>query len=113
MKITVLVSLFNKVAEPESLQLYQKVPLTQVFFCKYCKIFKNIFFQRSFMVAASMCNVYEKFLVQKQPPVVFHRKAVIKSFTICTVKHLVLETSANLLKTDSDTRVFLCILQNF
>ena len=60
-----------------------------------------------------MCNVYEKFLVQKQPPVVFYKKAVLKNFTICTVKDLVLETSATLLKTDSDTRVFLRILQNF
>ena len=39
--------------------------------------------------------------------VVFYKKAVFKNLTICTVKHLVLEKSATLLKTDSDT-MFSC-----
>ena len=49
------------------MQIYQKETQTQVFFCEYCKIFKNSFFYRTLPVAAS--EVYERtlslFLVDK------------------------------------------------
>ena len=52
---------------------------------------------------------------QKQPPKVFYKKAVLKSFAIFSGKHLCwgLFRSATLLKRDSNTGSFLWILQNF
>ena len=41
MKTLVLVSLFNKVAGHEGLQLYLKVAATQMFPCENCEIFKK------------------------------------------------------------------------
>ena len=62
-----------------------------MFSSEYCETFKNSFFHRRPLVAASMPNVYEKFLLQKQPPKVFHKKTVLKNFAIFTVKHLCCE----------------------
>ena len=65
----------------------------------------------------SECNLF-----QKQPPDVFYKKAVLKSFAIFPVKHLCwslfliklkIFRSATLLKKDSNTGDFLWILQNF
>ena len=46
---------FNKVAglRPSGLQIYYNETPTQVFSCEYCQIFKNSFFNRTPLVAAS------------------------------------------------------------
>ena len=52
-KTTGLESLFNKVPVLSSLQLYSKVTPAKVFPCEFCKTFKNSFFYRTSLVAAS------------------------------------------------------------
>ena len=45
--------LFNKVANLEDVELYEKETPTQVFSCKYCEIFKTIYFEVHLRTAAS------------------------------------------------------------
>ena len=54
-------------------------------------------------------------LVQKQPPEVFYKKAVLKSFAIFTRKHLCRNLFLIKLQAfrDSNTDIFLRILRNF
>ena len=51
-KTPVLESLFNKVADLKTGNFTKKIP-TQVFFCKYCKIVKNTYFEEHLPMAAS------------------------------------------------------------
>ena len=44
---------FSESCRPEALQLYQKETPTQVFFCEYCRIFKNTYFEEHLRKAAS------------------------------------------------------------
>ena len=57
------------------------------------------------------CNSFGAHHLQKQPPVVFYEKALLKNFAIFTGKRLC--WSPTLLKGISSTGVFLAILQNF
>ena len=41
-----------------SLQLYYKETPTQMFSCEFCEIFKNTFFQRTPLVAASASGLW-------------------------------------------------------
>ena len=52
-KKPVLESLFDKSCRPESFQTYEKETPTQMFSCEYCESFKNSFFYRTLLVAAS------------------------------------------------------------
>ena len=52
MKTLVLESLLNKIASLKPCNVIKKTP-RQVFSCKICKIFKNIFFYKTGPVAAS------------------------------------------------------------
>ena len=61
----------------------KKIP-TQMFSCKYCKLFKNSFFYRTHLVTA----MYPIHHLQKQPPEVFSRKGVPRNFAKFTGKHL-------------------------
>ena len=51
---------FNKVASL-SLQLHQKGPLAQVFFCEFCEICKNPFFYRK-PLDDSFCSLFDRFV---------------------------------------------------
>ena len=50
---------FNKVVSLRPVTLLKKVTLAQVFSCEFCEIFKNIFFYRTPLVAASV-NALER-----------------------------------------------------
>ena len=41
----------------KDLQFYEKETLTQVFFCEYCKIFKNTYFEEHLRTVASAWSI--------------------------------------------------------
>ena len=49
---------FNKVVSPQACNFLKKRALTQVFSCDFYKIFKNNFFYRKPLVAASVIKLY-------------------------------------------------------
>ena len=48
-----------------------------VFFCEFCDVSKNTFFTEHLQATATAC----KKQIQKQPPKVFYKNAVLKNFT--------------------------------
>ena len=84
----------------------------------YCHV-RFIETQHNFEITYLHLNLLQ---VQKEPPEVFHKKAVLKNFAIFTGKHLRWSlfsmklqafTATILLKRHSNTGVFLWTLQNF
>ena len=51
-------NLFLIKLQPSGLQLYSKEAPTQVFFCEYCEIFKNSYFEEHLRMAASVTQAF-------------------------------------------------------